>query len=188
MNVRWRCTTCAISTKLAVDNENIYFNFFSYYLFQWSPTSGPLTGIGPRINWHRAAKLQNVYWWWHHALSGHAIGRFFPWKHCCESTPGPRNYKMVGDHCIQNKTADISLTYILLINNKSYIVLQMLNERQSQQFLCPFRPKCMGHVGHATIAGFKCCTRTRRCYKCTQARLKCWNEVQKFKHLSNNRC
>jgi len=30
-------------------------------------------------NRYRAAKLENVYWWWHHPLSGHGIGRFVPW-------------------------------------------------------------------------------------------------------------
>jgi len=38
----------------------------------------------------RTATLQNVYWWWYHSLSQHVIGRFFPQKHSCESTPGPR--------------------------------------------------------------------------------------------------
>jgi len=34
-------------------------------LNQWSPNPGPLC-------WYRAAKLQNVYRWWPHSLSGHA--------------------------------------------------------------------------------------------------------------------
>jgi len=34
------------------------------------------------INWYRAAKSQNLYWWWHRSLSGHVIDRYFLWKRC----------------------------------------------------------------------------------------------------------
>jgi len=46
--------------------------------------------------------------WWHNSLSVHVIGRFFPWKHRCKSTPcrgkivkrwPVRGWKSVGDHC-----------------------------------------------------------------------------------------
>ena len=36
-----------------------------------------------RINWYRAAKLQNLNGRCHHSLSEHVIGLFLPWKHCC---------------------------------------------------------------------------------------------------------
>jgi len=79
----------------------------------------PRTNTEPWINCYRAAELQDVYWCWHHSLSGYAAAisdglkwyfHFSYWKitttieysrvrgKIAKRLP-VRGYKKVGDHC-----------------------------------------------------------------------------------------
>jgi len=64
--------------------------FSDVRISQIASNSSAQHALGQWFSSPRAAKLQNVCWWWHHSLSRRVIGRFFLLKYSCKSTPGPR--------------------------------------------------------------------------------------------------